>query len=84
VPHTGVVGVQQRAPDDQPDRGHLVRIQPAARRDAVGQRSLAQLGDEVGPRVGQHIGTVHGQDAGVGELPDARASAGTARPPRAR
>ena len=70
MPHARVVGVQQRPPDDQPDRGDLVRVQPAARRDPVGQRPLAELGDEVGPRVGQHVGGVHGDDPGMGELPE--------------
>ena len=70
MPHARVVGVQERAPDDQPDRGDLVRVQPAARRDPVGQRPLAELGDEVGPRVGQDVGGVHGEDPGVGELPE--------------
>ena len=70
VPHARVVGVQERPPDDQPDRGDLVRVQPAARRDPVGQRPLAELGDEVGPRVGQDVGGVHGEDPGMGELPE--------------
>ena len=66
--HPAVVGTLQRAPDHQPHRRHLARIEPAPLRDPVGERPLAQLGDEVGPPVGEHVRGVHGDDPGVLEL----------------
>ena len=47
-----------------------MRIEPAPLRDPVGERPLAQLGDEVGPPVGQHVRGVHGDDPEVREPPD--------------
>ena len=65
-----VVGVQQRTADDEADGGDLVGVEPAPVRDPVGHRPLAELGDEVGPCVGQHVAGMHGDDPGVREPAD--------------